>query len=234
MHRYLGALMSLFVAFPAYSAGFGAPVVQAEPLAAASGWYVFGALAAPRSGPSYTYEPGFFEEEMPSNVTAVPLKGRAASLGFGRETMRRGAISFGFEVDLTAGDIESDLINGETTPCLIGEEGCTAALNWLATGRLVVGWKQNSTMPFVTFGVAAGDVSGTADLGACGYEGTCGYSGVQTGWTAGIGLRHELSARWALKAELLHVDLGNIPFSAQSVTGQQSFGLGRLGVIHKF
>ena len=125
-----------------------------------------------------------------------------------------------------------------SAPCVgssDAEIGCEANVDWLATVRVVLGWQIGRTMPYLTAGLTVGSLNGFADLGACGYVGACGYDETRTGWTAGIGVRHELTDRWALKGDILHVDLGEPEFTASSVTGSGfDFNQIRLGAIYKF
>jgi outer membrane immunogenic protein len=58
-------------------------------------------------------------------------------------------------------------------------------------------------MPFVTGGLAVGDIRATA-------PGFAGASQTNAGWTVGGGLEFALSNNWTAKAEYLHVDLGNM------------------------
>lgn len=215
---------------PAFAGGMTGPVVEPDPIPAAAakslGWYGYGMIGGTFDGPSYRYGP---EDQ----ATDVDLSGPSLTVGIGREISRRGALSIGFEADLTAGGIDSAHIEGGTYPCLTGEGGCEAAVDWLATARLVLGWKTGNTMPYVTAGLAAGDISGFADAGACGYI-ACGFDGTETGWTAGLGFRHELSDRWALKGEVLYIDLGSPDFPSASVTSDFTFSQVRLGTIYKF
>lgn len=234
MLRMLSAAALSVLAAPALAGGFSAPLTEAAPVAApaaAGKSYAYGLVGAAFGGPDYTYLGGM--EPVGSNVTAIDLSGPSATLGFGHEFLRRGAWTLAGELDVTAGNIESDLVLGETTPCLTDEDGCTAQVDWLTTARLVLGWSQGRTMPYVTVGLAMGRVSGSADLGACGTD-PCSFDSTETGWTAGLGVRHELTDRWALKGEVLHVDLGSPEFTTSGVTADFTFSQVRVGAIYTF
>lgn len=225
------AIVASLLAAPAMAGSLNEPILEPEPAAAASslpGWYAFGAIGKTFSGPEYTYNGSDTD-----NVTDISISGFAGTVGFGREFARRGNLSFGFEADLTAGDMSSDREFGGTTPCLTGEEGCTADVNWMSTARLVVGAPQGATMPYLTAGVVFADIEGSADLGACGAT-ECGFDERRLGWTVGAGIRHELSDRWAVKGEVLYVDLGSPDFTTDGVSGDFTFGSARLGMIYKF
>ena len=58
-------------------------------------------------------------------------------------------------------------------------------------------------MPYVTGGLAVGDIRATA-------PGFPGGSQTNAGWTVGGGLEYALTNNWTAKAEYLHVDLGNL------------------------
>ena len=101
--------------------------------------------------------------------------------------------------------IESDLdfsgISGTTTTlCPLG---CRTANNWLGTVRGRVGYAIDRIMPYVTGGLAFGNIKATT-------PGFPGVDNTNTGWTLGAGLEVAIGGGWTVKAEYLFVDLGNI------------------------
>lgn len=104
--------------------------------------------------------------------------------------------------------------------------GCSVRDNWLGTGRGRVGYALGGFLPYVTGGVAVGDVKASA-------TGFSGMDSTQTGWTAGAGVEYGITNNWSAKVEYLHVDLGrfncgfscgptatdNVGFRADTVRG---------------
>jgi outer membrane immunogenic protein len=89
---------------------------------------------------------------------------------------------------------------------------------WFATYRARLGYIVDPRLLlFVTAGGAAGDTK----LAVSSIVDEMGGVGSQTkthmGWTAGTGFEYALAPRWTVKAEYLHVDLGNPGF--MPVTG---------------
>ena len=80
--------------------------------------------------------------------------------------------------------------------------GCTTSDDWLSTVRGRAGYAFGSIMPYVTGGVAVGDINAAAG-------GFPGASATRAGWTVGGGLEVALPGNWSVKAEYLHVDLGS-------------------------
>jgi outer membrane immunogenic protein len=98
------------------------------------------------------------------------------------------------------GDIDWTNIGGTTTTaCAVG---CKTQNSWLATARGRVGYAINRFMPFVTGGLAVGDID--ARVG-----GVSAATNTNAGWTVGGGLEFAIAGGWTAKAEYLYVDLGN-------------------------
>jgi outer membrane immunogenic protein len=93
----------------------------------------------------------------------------------------------------------SSLQGTSTTLCL----GCTTHNDRLATVRGRAGLAFDRFMPYVTGGLAVGDIRATA-------PGFPGNSETNAGWTVGAGLEYALTNNWSAKAEYLHVDLGKL------------------------
>jgi len=76
-------------------------------------------------------------------------------------------------------------------------------LQWLGTVRGRVGIAYDRFLPYVTGGLAVGDVKGTIN-------GPVTMSGVNTdtGWTVGAGVEYGITPSLSVKAEYLYVDLG--------------------------
>ena len=73
------------------------------------------------------------------------------------------------------------------------------------TGRIGYAWDR--WLPYITGGVAYGDVKMTA--GAAGSE-----TKSKLGWTAGAGVEYAFMGAWSAKLEYLYVDLGKVTCTA--------------------
>src|SRR5713101_543247 len=98
------------------------------------------------------------------------------------------------------GDIDWSGIRGTTT--VFCPPGCTTRNNWLATVRGRVGYAFDRFLPYLTGGLAVGDIN-TSLLGFP------GGSVSNAGWTIGGGLEFGIVSNVSVKAEYLFVDLGN-------------------------
>jgi outer membrane immunogenic protein len=114
-----------------------------------------------------------------------------------------GTVGYNYQVGQAVVGIEGDIdwanINGTTnTGC---PAGCKTSDNWLSTVRGRLGYAADRFMPYITGGVAFGDIKATT-------PGFVGANNSQAGWTLGAGLEFALAQNWTAKAEYLYVDLG--------------------------
>ncbi len=120
-----------------------------------------------------------------------------ATLGY---NWQAGQAVFGLEGDINWTNIEGSGTCGALT--------CRVSNNWLGTVRGRLGYAIDRFMPYVTGGLAFGDVEASA-------TGLSGSSNTQTGWTVGGGVEFALApARWTAKLEYLYVDLGEFTCGA--------------------
>jgi outer membrane immunogenic protein len=106
-----------------------------------------------------------------------------------------GAWVFGLE-----GDLDWSNINGNTFLGCV--PGCKTTNNWLGTARGRVGYAFDRVLPYVTGGLAVGEVQ--ADVAGINVA-----TNTNTGWTVGAGVEYAITNNWSAKAEYLYVDLGN-------------------------
>jgi outer membrane immunogenic protein len=106
---------------------------------------------------------------------------------------------FGNAVIGLEGDIDWSNLKGTSgaAPC----PGCSTSDSWLSTVRGRAGYAFGGVMPYLTGGLALGDIRATAPSFA-------GASTTNPGWTVGGGIEIALPGNWTAKAEYLHVDLG--------------------------
>jgi outer membrane immunogenic protein len=99
------------------------------------------------------------------------------------------------------GDVDWSGVRGTAAPALC--PGCATNNDWLATVRGRAGYAFDRFMPFVSGGLAVGDIRATA-------PGFAGTTQSNAGWTVGGGMEFALTNNLTAKAEYLHVDLGNM------------------------
>jgi len=106
---------------------------------------------------------------------------------------------------------------------------CNSKNNWLATARGRIGYAFDRFMPYLTGGVAFGDVKAEyAPFGSA--------SSTRTGYVLGGGLEYAFREAWSMRAEYLYVDLGR--FDAGAATLPSSIGFNtnilRAGINYRF
>jgi outer membrane immunogenic protein len=98
------------------------------------------------------------------------------------------------------GDIDWSGVTGTTaTLC---PAGCVTRNDWLGTARGRVGYAFDRFLPYVTGGLAVGDIKAST-------PGFAGATQTNLGWTIGAGMEVAIVGNWSAKAEYLHVDLGS-------------------------
>jgi outer membrane immunogenic protein len=98
------------------------------------------------------------------------------------------------------GDIDWSGIKGSTTT--LCPFGCETRNSWLGTVRGRLGYAFDRFLPFVTAGLAVGDIKASTPF-------LPGGSTTTAGWTVGGGLEFAVVSNVTLKAEYLYVDLGS-------------------------
>jgi outer membrane immunogenic protein len=99
------------------------------------------------------------------------------------------------------GDLDWARLTGTSVTPLCPGGACSTSDTWLSTVRGRVGYSFDRFLPYVTGGVATGDIRAAA-------PGLPGGSDINTGWTVGGGVEVALPGNWSAKAEYLHIDLG--------------------------
>ena len=133
-----------------------------------------------------------------SNFEGVPSTGSftvdgglvGGTLGYNWQS---GQAVFGLETDLDWSNIRGSAACGALT--------CDTRNSYLGTARGRLGYAWDRIMPYVTGGLAYGNIKGTAT----------GFGGVNTsraGWTLGAGTEFAIAGPWTAKVEYLYVDLG--------------------------
>jgi outer membrane immunogenic protein len=184
------ALLALAAAGPARAADLSvAPLYKAPPVATPSAYnwsgFYLGVNGGGGWGTSNWNRAGSFD------VSGAVAGGTA---GF---NWQLGHAVIGLE-----GDVDWSNLKGSTTSGLC-PAGCTTNNDWLATVRGRAGYAFDRVLPYVTGGLAVGDIKAST-------PGFAGATQTNAGWTAGGGVELALTNNWTAKAEYLHVDLGNM------------------------
>jgi outer membrane immunogenic protein len=118
-------------------------------------------------------------------------------LGYNWQT---GAFVLGIETD-------ADWLNAKGSTAGLGgvcaSDGggvCKTQQNWLGTTRARFGYAFDRWLPYITGGVAYGDIQAV--------QPTSTTSTTNAGWTAGAGVEYGIDRNWSAKLEYLHIDLG--------------------------
>ena len=106
---------------------------------------------------------------------------------------------FGLEGDVDWAGID------DSVAC--GAVACQTKNNWFGTVRGRVGYSWDRFLPYVTGGVAFGDIEANR-------AGFAGASDTNAGWTIGVGLEGVIAGNWTAKLEYLYTDMGDITCSA--------------------
>jgi len=131
---------------------------------------------------------------------------------------QNGPAVFGLEGDVDWSDIRG------STAC--GVASCETRNDWLGTFRGRLGYAANQFMPYITGGLAVGNIK--TDITGVGSS-----DNTKAGWTIGGGLEAKLAGPWSAKIEYLYVDLGR----SDAVAGTDAnfhTSLVRGGVNYKF
>ncbi|HEY6380901.1 MAG TPA: outer membrane beta-barrel protein, partial [Pseudolabrys sp.] len=125
-------------------------------------------------------------------------------------------------------------------------------VNWLATLRGRAGLAFDSTLVYVTGGVAFGHANNRFNLiftPSSGPSLVASFTENKTkvGWTAGVGVEHMFSQHWTARAEFRYVDLGTATVACNSATDfnncvssgyrgtfSNTLKLGLVGLAYKF
>jgi outer membrane immunogenic protein len=132
----------------------------------------------------------------------------------------------GVEADYSWTDIDGSVL----CPSLVNT--CATSNSWLATARIRVGYAYDGVFPYLTGGVAFGDIK--ADISGFGSS-----KGTETGWTVGAGVEASLEGNWTGELEYLYIDLGkfNCDLNCSGVlpgTDKFTTNVVRVGLNYRF
>jgi outer membrane immunogenic protein len=149
-------------------------------------------------GRSHWSDPVVGANSAPFNTSGGLLGGQ---LGYNRQL---GAAVLGIETD-----IDWMNVNGSTAGiggvCAADGGGfCQTQQSWIGTTRARAGHAFGRVLPYVTGGVAYGNIQAVQPSGTT--------SSINAGWTVGGGVELGIDRNWSAKAEYLHIDLGTASF----------------------
>ena len=141
------------------------------------------------------------------------------TIGYNWQT---GPAVFGLE-----GDLDWSGVKGDTSCGVAGT--CETRNDWLGTARGRIGYAFNRVMPYVTGGLAVGNVKASSALGSS--------DETRAGWTLGGGIEANIVGPWSAKLEYLYADLGKTNCSSCVAGGTDvSFheNIVRAGINYRF
>jgi outer membrane immunogenic protein len=176
-----------------------APVYKAQPAAQTYDWtgFYLGINGGYGFGRSSWSDPAAGANSGRFNTSGGTLGGQ---LGYNWQT---GPAVLGLETDMNWINAKGSSSAGGV--CLTDGAGqCQTKQSWLGTTRARVGYAFDRWLPYLTGGVAYGDIRADQANGSS--------STTKTGWTAGGGVEYGIDRNWSAKLEYLHVDLGTATF----------------------
>jgi outer membrane immunogenic protein len=119
-----------------------------------------------------------------------------------------GTVGYNYQIGNTVLGVEGDFdwtnMRGSSGAALNGINYSTY-LQWLSSVRGRVGYAFDRVLPYVTGGLAIGDVKNTITTPTT----SAGGSTTGTGWTVGAGLEYGITPNLSVKAEYLFADILN-------------------------
>ena len=163
--------------------------------------------------------------DVPTGFAIRPKGGMlGGTLGYNYQV---GSFVYGLEGDFDWANVK------DSAAC--GAFSCETKNTWLGTFRGRLGYAFDRFLPYVTVGLAFGEIKANNTSVA-----NPGSSKTFTGWTVGGGLEYAFAGNWTAKVEYLYVDLGKFDCGptcfAGAAVNNVSFkeNVVRLGLNYKF
>jgi outer membrane immunogenic protein len=115
-----------------------------------------------------------------------------------------GHVVLGVESDIDWANIKGSTAGVGGVCATDGGGQCRTEQTWLGTTRARIGYAFDRWLPYVTGGVAYGNVKAVQSNGTS--------SDTKAGWTAGGGVEYGINKNWSAKVEYQHLDLGTATF----------------------
>jgi len=122
-------------------------------------------------------------------------------LGYNWQT---GPLVLGLETDGDWTNIKGSTAGVGNVCAADGGGSCQTQQSWFGTTRARVGYAFDRWLPYITGGVAYGNVLAVQPTGTS--------TDTKLGWAAGAGLEYGINRNWSAKVEYLHMDLGTASF----------------------
>jgi outer membrane immunogenic protein len=121
-------------------------------------------------------------------------------LGYNWQT---GNAVFGIETDMDWMNLKGS--SAAAGVCATDGGGqCQTQQSWLGTTRARAGYAFDRWLPYITGGLAYGNIQAPQINGSS--------TATKTGWAAGAGVEYGIDRNWSAKLEYLHIDLGTATF----------------------
>jgi len=178
------------------------PIFKAPPVTPAYNWtgLYIGINGGGGWGSSHFIFPGAGTTTGDFNISGGLVGG---TIGYNYQV---GQVVFGLEDDVDWSNIKGSAV------CPDGVTTCQTSNSWLGTARGRIGVAWDRFLPYVTGGVAFGDVRGNRPT-------VGGLSRMSAGWTAGGGIEAAIARNWSVKVEYLHVRLDRLTCTPCSTVG---------------
>jgi len=122
-------------------------------------------------------------------------------LGYNWQT---GSVVLGIETDVDWMSAKGSTAGPGGVCATDGGGQCQTQQSWVGTTRGRIGYAFNRLLPYVTAGVAYGNIQAAQPTGTT--------TNTNAGWTAGGGVEYGFDRNWSARLEYLHVDLGTATF----------------------
>ena len=199
----LATTLAVLTNAPAGAADLGTrPINKAPAVAPAYNWtgFYIGINGGGAWGSSHFVFPGAGTTTGDFDISGGLVGG---TIGFNYQI---GKIVLGLEDDIDWTNIKGSAICPDLTT------NCRTSNSWLGTARGRIGVAWDRFLPYVTGGVAFGDIGGSRPT-------VGGVSRTSAGWTAGGGIEAAIANNWSIKVEYLHIRLGRLTCTQCSTVG---------------
>lgn len=223
-HLLLASVSAFALAGAAYGADLSAPAYKApSPLPAAPSWegfYVGIDGGATRHDGSFNDLTGLTNGV---GATYTTSKTGGVAGGYAGYNWQQRSFVYGVEADINwIGAKAQETWGGESIFAQTFQQ--SQDISWLATFRARAGIDFDSTLFYLTGGLAVAQVKDSFNVfcmtagcpRASVYEGFS-ESKTQLGWTAGVGFEHMFDYHWTVRGELRYVDLGRSSVSCVGI-----------------
>jgi len=137
----------------------------------------------------------------------------------------------GLEADISYADVSDNIYDSLSDAHSRPGNWIKTSTDYAATVRARLGYAVGNFLPYVT----AGGVGADAKVSAT--DGPVSQSDFLLGWTAGAGVEYAINKHWSIKAEYLHLDLGQHTWFGGELwrsTSKLTSETARFGINFKF